>query len=44
MKAVVYEGKGRLVLKERPVPVLQEATDAIIRVTLTSICSSDIHI
>ncbi len=44
MKAVVYEGKGKLALEERPVPKLQEATDAIIRVTLTTICSSDIHI
>ena len=44
MKAVVYEGNGKLALEERPVPKLQEATDAIIRVTLTTICSSDIHI
>ena len=44
LKAVVYEGKGKLALEERPVPKLQEATDAIIRVTLTTICSSDIHI
>lgn len=44
LKAVVYEGNGKLALEERPVPKLQEATDAIIRVTLTTICSSDIHI
>ena len=44
MKAVVYEGNGKLALEERPVPKLQETTDAIIRVTLTTICSSDIHI
>ncbi|HJC57730.1 MAG TPA: alcohol dehydrogenase [Candidatus Eisenbergiella intestinipullorum] len=44
MKAVVYEGNGKLALEERPVPKLQEAGDAIIRVTLTTICSSDIHI
>ena len=44
MKAVVYEGNGKLKLTERPEPKLKEATDAIIRVTLTTICSSDIHI
>lgn len=44
MKAVVYQGKGEAVLTERPLPVLQEDTDAIVRVTLTTICSSDIHI
>lgn len=44
MKAVVYEGNGKLTLTERPEPKLKEAADAIIRVTLTTICSSDIHI
>ena len=44
MKAVVYEGNGKLTLTERPKPKLKEATDAIIRVTMTTICSSDIHI
>lgn len=44
MKAVVYKGKNDFVLCERPKPVLQDATDAIVRITLSSICSSDIHI
>ena len=44
MKAAVYEGEGKIVLTQRPVPSLQEDTDAIVRVTLTTICSSDIHI
>ena len=44
MKAVVFEGKGRFALKERPVPALHAPTDAIVRVTLASICSSDLHI
>lgn len=44
MKAVVYEGEGKVTLTERPIPVLEENTDAIVRVTLTTICSSDIHI
>lgn len=44
MEAVVYKGNGKIALEERPVPVLSEETDAIVKVTLTTICSSDIHI
>ncbi len=44
MKAVVYKGNGRIALEERPVPVLLDETDAIVKVSLTTICSSDIHI
>ncbi len=44
MKAVVYEGNGKVVLKERPAPVILDDKDAIVQVTLTTICSSDIHI
>ncbi len=44
MKAVVFKEKGRMALEERPKPVLLDPKDAIVRVTLTSICSSDIHI
>lgn len=44
MKAAVYKRNGEIVLEERPVPRLLHPQDAIIKVTLTSICSSDIHI
>ena len=44
MKAVVYKGKGQISLEERPMPELLDAKDAIVKVTLTTICSSDIHI
>ena len=44
MKAVIYKGHGQVALENRPVPVLQNATDAIVRVTRSTICSSDIHI
>ena len=44
MQAVVYEGKNLFVRTERPVPALQKPTDALVRVTLASICSSDLHI
>ena len=44
MKAVVYQGNGRIALEEWPMPVLLDERDAIVKVTLTTICSSDIHI
>ena len=44
MKAVVYKGNGKIALEDRPVPKIQDDRDAIIKVTLTTICSSDIHI
>lgn len=44
MKAYTYIEKGRFELIDKPRPTLQETTDAIVRVTLGSICTSDLHI
>lgn len=44
MKALVYKGNGELALEDRPVPALLDEKDALVKVTLTTICSSDIHI
>lgn len=44
MKAVVYKKEGVLALEECPVPELQKSTDAIVKVTMAAICSSDLHI
>ena len=44
MKAAVYKENGIITLEHRPGPALADPQDAIIRVTLTTICSSDIHI
>ena len=44
MKAAVYKENGTITLEDRPVPRLKDPRDAIIKVTLTTICSSDIHI
>lgn len=44
MKAYTYIEKGHFELLDKPKPVLQDPKDAIVRVTLSSICSSDIHI
>lgn len=44
MKAAVYKDKGTIILEERPIPSVSHPQDAVIKVTLTTICSSDIHI
>ena len=44
MKAVVYKEKGVFALEERPMPRILDPRDAVVRVTLCSICSSDLHI
>ncbi|SAL15590.1 alcohol dehydrogenase [Caballeronia turbans] len=44
MKALVYHGPGNKSLDERPQPTLAAATDAIVRVTRTTICGTDLHI
>jgi len=44
MIAYTYKSKGIFTLTEKPKPVLLHPRDAIIRVTLSSICSSDLHI
>lgn len=44
MKAYTYIRKGEFRLVEKPRPAIQEPTDAIVRVTLGSICTSDLHI
>lgn len=44
MKALVYGGPGKKTLEERPIPTLKDATDAIVRITKTTICGTDLHI
>lgn len=44
MKALVYNGPGSKSLEERPMPKIAAATDAIVKVTKTTICGTDLHI
>src|SRR5687767_4547911 len=44
MKAVAWHGKRDVRVDEVPDPVIQEPTDAIVRVTTTAICGSDLHL
>lgn len=43
MRAVVYEDVGKVVVADLPDPTLQEPDDAVVRVTLSAICGSDLH-
>lgn len=44
MRAYTYLSEGKFALTEKPVPFLLKDTDAIVKITLTSICTSDLHI
>ena len=44
MLAYTYIDKGKFELWEKPKPVVSDQRDAIVRVTLSSICTSDLHI
>jgi len=44
MQALIYQGPGKKEWTTAPVPTIQHPTDAIIRVTRTTICGTDLHI
>lgn len=44
MLAYTYVKQGTFALMEKPRPVVQDARDAVVRVSLASICTSDLHI
>ena len=44
MKALVYAGPGTKSLEERPKPEITAPTDAIVKITKTTICGTDLHI
>ncbi|MEO8582709.1 MAG: zinc-dependent alcohol dehydrogenase family protein [Flavitalea sp.] len=44
MYALVYHGPGKKAWEEKPKPVLLEPSDAIVRISKTTICGTDLHI
>ena len=42
MKAAIFKGPGMVEIGERPDPVIQEPTDAVVRVVLGCVCGSDL--
>jgi threonine dehydrogenase-like Zn-dependent dehydrogenase len=43
MKAIVFGGIGKIALKNVPDPKIKDRTDAIIRITSSAICGTDLH-
>jgi threonine dehydrogenase-like Zn-dependent dehydrogenase len=44
MKAVTWQGKRDVRVEEVPDPIIQQPTDAIVKITSTNICGSDLHL
>ena len=44
MKALVYQGPGKRSWEEKPKPIVQQSSDAVVRMLRTTICGTDLHI
>src|SRR6188474_528646 len=44
MKALVYHGPGQRAWEAKPTPTIRERGDAIVRITTSTICGTDLHI
>jgi alcohol dehydrogenase len=44
MKALIFRGPGKIEWGEKDKPTIQKPTDAIVRITKTTICGTDLHI
>jgi alcohol dehydrogenase len=44
MKALVYHGPNAKNWEEKPKPTILEATDAVVKISKTTICGTDLHI
>lgn len=44
MRAVTWQGRRRVSVEDVPDPAVQEPTDAVVRITSTAICGSDLHL
>ncbi|MEK6342369.1 MAG: alcohol dehydrogenase catalytic domain-containing protein, partial [Curtobacterium sp.] len=44
MRALTWQGTEKVSVETVPDPTIQEPTDAIVRITSTAICGSDLHL
>ncbi|KAF4996694.1 hypothetical protein FGRMN_4352 [Fusarium graminum] len=44
MKAVVFDGPYKISVQERPVPQIQNPEDVIVKVNMTALCGSELHL
>ncbi len=44
MKGLVYDGPGKIALKDIPKPKIEKSTDVVVKITKTTICGTDLGI
>jgi threonine dehydrogenase-like Zn-dependent dehydrogenase len=44
MKAVTWQGHRSVSVEDVPDPVIKEPTDAVVKITSTGLCGSDLHL
>ena len=44
MRALVYKGPGQKAVEDRPIPEVKEPRDAVVKISKTTICGTDLHI
>jgi alcohol dehydrogenase len=44
MKALTYDGKGKIKVVEKPIPTVESTADAVVKLLRTTICGTDLHI
>jgi alcohol dehydrogenase len=44
MKALVYHGAGKCAWEDKPRPTIEHPSDAVVRITTSTICGTDLHI
>ena len=44
MQAVVFKGVQKIVVEDHPIPTCKDPTDVVIKVHITALCGSDLHV
>jgi threonine dehydrogenase-like Zn-dependent dehydrogenase len=44
MRAVIFKGPYKVTVEDRPIPLVQEPTDIVVRTKLSALCGSDLHV
>lgn len=43
MRAVIFKGFENVQVEDRPIPTIEDPKDAIVKVTVSALCGSDLH-
>lgn len=44
MQAVVFKGVRQIAVERRPIPICRNPTDVIVKVHVTALCGSELHV